>query len=241
MKLYLITVSVALMVLGGCVKNGDAIGLGLAKFSAPKPAPKQVRVSNKEVVIAGPKGFCVDPSQTKDTPKSAFVLLGSCRAISNSVLKPKPPVPAILVATVSGKTKSASIGSSVKNLERFFKSSQGRAALSRDGRAQTVTVLETRNEGDVFYLHARDNGTDAQTGAGAEYWRALFNVNGRIVSTSVTGLAEQPISSEASFKTLTDFTDRIIAENTENTENTVFAKKTRPADFLERLFKKDPV
>jgi hypothetical protein len=51
-------------------------------------------------------------------------------------------------------------------------------------------------------------------------------------------LAEQPISSEASFKTLTDFTDRIIAENT---ENTVFAKKTRPADFLERLFKKDPV
>lgn len=206
-KLYLTTVLVALMVLGGCEKNGGdgKTGFDIANLTSPKPAPRHVQVSAKKVVIAGPRGFCVDPTQTRDKTKSAFVLLGSCRAISNSPLKAKPQVPAILVATVSGKTKSAPISSSTQTLERFFKSTEGRAALSRDSRADTVKVIETLSEGDIFYIHASDSSKDTLAGAGDEYWRALFNVKNRIVSASVIGLQEQPISSEAGLKTLKDF------------------------------------
>lgn len=235
---YLVTGLVALMVLGGCENKagGDgALGFGLSNLASPKPAPVQVRVAGKEVVIAGPKGFCVDPTQIRDRAANAFVLLGSCRAISNSPLKPKPQVPAILVATVSGKTKSAPIASSMDTLTKFFKSSAGRAALSRDGRAQTVEVIQTLKRQDIFYIHARDSSTDALAGAGDEYWRALFNVKGRIVSASVVGLQEQPITSKAGFDTLAIFANKIMIANKPS------ASKKPATTFFEQLFKKDPV
>jgi len=210
-KLFLKTGLVALMVLGAC----DDITKSSAKApsTTATPAPETVRVSGKDVVIAGPHGFCVDPTETKDSANSAFVLLGSCAAISNASHRPNPDIPAILMATVSRKTESAPIASSMTTLTRFFKSEAGRAALSRDGKAKTVEVIETLGRNDVFYIHARDSSTDTLVGAGDEYWRALFNVKGRIVSVSVVWLEDHPISTAEGFETLGEFTNRIKREN----------------------------
>ncbi len=212
MKLYLKTGLVALIVLGGC----DDILKSSAKVpptTATAPAPEKVRVSGKDVVIAGPHGFCVDPTETKDSANSAFVLLGSCAAISNTSHRPNPDIPAILMATVSRKSASAPIASSTATLARFFKSDAGRAALSRDGKAETVEVIETLGRNDVFYIHARDSSTGTLAGAGDEYWRGLFNVKGRIVSVSVVWLEDHPISTAAGFETLGEFANRIKREN----------------------------
>lgn len=200
------------MALGGCIdlKLG---GGGKLDGAAPSTAPEQISVSSKEVTIAGPHGFCVDPTETKDKAKSAFVLLGSCAAISNTSHLPEPFVPAILMASVSRKTDSAPIATSMDALTRFFKSEAGRAALSRDGKAGTVEVIETLGRDGAFYIHARDTSTGTLSGAGDEYWRALFNVNGRIVSASVVGLEEFPISKSEGFDTLGAFADRIKSVN----------------------------
>lgn len=237
MTLYLKTGLVALMVLGAC----DDIKMGSAKLklALPTAAPEQLRVSGKEVVIAGPHGFCIDPTQTKNRAKSAFVVLGSCAAISNIPIKPRPAVPAILMVTVSGKTKSAPIAKSTPALARFFGSDAGRAALSRDGKAQTVQVIETLERDGAFYIHARDSSTDTLAGAGDEYWRALFNIKGRIISASVVGLEEQPISTSEGFETLGAFTARIRTVNA--AEAVKPAVKTPAVPFLKRLFNKDPV
>ena len=201
-KPYLATTLVALMVLGGCDAGGG--------FST---APKQVRVSGKEVVITGPDGFCVDPTQTKDNNTNAFVLLGSCAAIVNSRHKPTPQVRAILMATVSAQTGSVPIASSMETLARFFKSKAGRAALSRDGKPETVEVVEILGKEGILYIHAYDSSTQTLAGAGDEYWRALFDVKGRVVSASVVGLEEHPISPAAGFEVLNAFVSRIIAKN----------------------------
>lgn len=202
---------VALLVLGGC--DELTLGGGKSEVAAPAEAPEQVSVSSKEVTITGPHGFCIDPTQTKDRARSAFVLLGSCAAISNLAFRPEPEVPAILMVTVSGKTDVAPIATSTNALSRFFESDAGRAALSRDGKAKTVEVIETLGRGSVFYIHARDSSTGTLAGAGDEYWRALFNVKGRIVSASVVGLEEFPISTSEGFETLGTFTDRIRSAN----------------------------
>lgn len=217
------------------------------KLALPMSAPEQVRVSGNEVVIAGPHGFCIDPTETKDKAKSAFVLLGSCAAISNIPFKPSPEIPAILMATVSGKTDSAPIATSMAALTAFFKSEAGRAALSRDGKAQTVEVIETLGRNGAFYIHARDSSTDTLAGAGDEYWRALFNVKGRIVSASVVGLKEKPISTAEGFETLGAFADRIKRANAQGQTADVAttpapAPKKKPTfPFLKRLFNKDPI
>lgn len=207
-KRYLATGLVALMMLGGCLEGSGGLGLAL-----PSAAPKKVRVSSKSVVIAGPEGFCIDPTHTKDNAKSAFVLLGSCASIANSLRKPKPQVRAILMATVSAQTGNTPIAASMETLAKFFKSKAGRTALSRDGNAKTVEVVEILGKDGILYIHAHDSSTHTLAGAGDEYWRALFDVKGRIVSASVVGLVEHPISPAAGFETLNAFVSQIISKN----------------------------
>ena len=240
MKLYVKTVLVALIVLGGCDDTkGTMAGRGKLRLALPMPAPEQIRVSSKQVVIAGPHGFCIDPTETKDRAKSAFVVLGSCAAISNIPLRPHPALPAILMATVSGETNSAPIADSGAALTEFFKSSAGRAALSRDGKAETVEVIETLVRDGAFYIHARDSSTATLAGAGDEYWRALFNINGRIISASVVGFKEQPISTTEGFETLGVFTSQIKKANA---LEVVKPTEPKPAvSFLTRLFNKEPI
>ena len=223
-----------MLVLGACDAGTNSGGL-LKDLTQPKPAPKQISVAGNDVMISGPAGFCIDPTETKAQAKPAFVLLGSCQAISGSPLQARPNVPAILVATVSAKTKGAAIATAGPTLRKFFNSDAGRKALSRDGNPKTVTVLEMLVQNNVFYIHARDSSKNTLAGAGQEYWRALFNVNGRIVSASAVGLLDQPISSGAGFNTLKAFVNRIVTENAPNSAS-------KPAkSFFEQLFKKQPI
>ena len=235
---YLGFVLLAFSLLSACGTGTE--GVSRLGFALPKPAPKQIRVAGKAVVIAGPKGFCIDPTEIRDESDSAFVLLGSCAAIANARGKPRPKVPAILTATVSRKTTSAPIADSMQMLASFFKSEPGRTALSRDGHANTVEVIETLGKDGVFFIHARDSSTDTLAGAGDEYWRALFDVNGRIISASVFGLQERPIPSSAGFDVLEDFANRIRAENATDAAQTTEEGKPR-IPFLKRLFKRNPV
>ncbi len=222
----------SLMVLTGCAGTGGG-------FALTKPAPEQIRVANKEVLIAGPKGFCIDPTETQDADGSAFVLLGSCAAIANSRSKPHPKVPAILTATVSRKSTNPPITGSMPALAEFFTSKAGRAALSRDGNADTVEVVKTLDRDGVFYIRARDSSSDILAGAADEYWRALFDVNGRIVSASVFGLREHPIASVKGFEVLQGFTKRIRTENTAGPNKVVTENKPR-IPFSKRVFKRKP-
>lgn len=168
----------------------------------------QVTVSSAGVTIGGPAGFCVDRRSTKETDQGSFVLLGSCAAISGSATLQRPAAPALLMASVSGTGGGVSVAGSFATLDTFFGSEQGRAALSRTGDPATVKVLDTTGRGDVFYVHARDTSAAIAQRADEEYWRAIFNVKGRIVSASVMGLKDRPISSDTARQLL----DRFVAQ-----------------------------
>jgi len=193
----------AILALAGCA---DGIDVGRA-------APQSVVVASDSVVIAGPPGFCVDRGASRIDGDQAFVLLGSCAAISRNPGQPSPGVPGLLTVTVSeGRTGEAVAGAVLAEMAAFIETPEGRAALSRSGRAETVDILETKVRGDVLYIHARDRSA-GQIGVAPDYWRALFGLKNRLLTVSVVGFEDAPISDDTGLSVLDAFAARIRAEN----------------------------
>ena len=91
------------------------------------------------IAITGPAGYCVDPTATRDTGDTGFVLLGNCAAIANSRRAAQPATPAVLTAAVSPLGRGP-LADSLDELDAFFRSDDGRRLISRSGEAATVTV-----------------------------------------------------------------------------------------------------
>lgn len=190
----------ATVLLSGCVGAGLTGG-----------APATVSVARGAVTVTGPAGYCVDRRLTRDGPDEAFVVLGSCAALSRGGRAPAG-TPAVLTATVSPPSGAELPPPS--DLEAFLLSDEGRAALSRVGDAGTVEIVETERDDDVLYLYLRDSAAGSeQPGAAPAYWRALFGVEGRLVSATVLAFADRPLSVDQGFAKLAEFVARLRAAN----------------------------
>ena len=200
---------ITLLSLTAC--EGAGFGLG-----APR-GDSRIAVAGGEVVVAGPRGYCVDKSATRDAADSAFVLMASCASVTQSERAPTPRVAGVLVASVAAPDGGAPVTESMEAFGAFFNSDAGRAALSQTGQAETVEVLETSTAEGVFFVHARDSSDGLAEDVRDEYWRALFDVKGRLVSASVFGTEAQPFSTDAGRALLAQFVAQIRAANAGNT------------------------
>lgn len=195
----------ALLLVSACAE----LGAGASLFGAPS---QQAKVADGEITIVGPPGFCVDRSSLSRTASGDFVLLASCASISGNPSARTPGKPAVLTATVSIQPV-ASIDRSFDRLAGFFKSDKGRAALARDGRASSVKILQTRNAGGAFIVKVRDSSPARARGLEPEYWRALFDLRGRIVTLSVIEFSDKPMSDAEALATLLDFINGVRLAN----------------------------
>ncbi|MDJ1016874.1 MAG: hypothetical protein QNJ35_10210 [Paracoccaceae bacterium] len=188
----------AALLLAGCAEG----------FNATRSAPVEVRLPDG-LIISGARGWCVDTSTTRTRGDAAVVVFGSCAAIARNALLPRPGVPGVITVSVESAEASAP---PADLLEDFFATEEGRAALARDGEAESVRILETRREGEALLIHAVDrSGVPAE--AAEDYWRALFDVNGRFVTVSLISLAEDPVSRAAGLATLEAQMSLLRAEN----------------------------
>jgi hypothetical protein len=158
-----------------------------AGFGSARSAP----VLNGAIQVGIPPGYCIDSKTSRAGKDSAVILMGRC---SDAVLAK----PALITVSI-GKSGSAGVMTAEgAALAAFFTSTQGRAALSRRGRAADVTVMSALSSGDAFLLHINDR-------ALGEYWRAVVGINGRLVTLSATGTETVPLS-PADGRTLIDAT-----------------------------------
>ena len=178
-------------------------------FNVTRNAPERVQLPDG-LVVAGPRGWCVDRTTTRATADTAVVVLGSCAAIARNAFAPRPAVPGVVTVSIEGE--AGDVPPAVV-LEQFFGTDAGRAALARDGRADSVTILETRRSRDTFFIHAEDSGSAQMPGAATDYWRALFDMDGRFVSVSLVGLSNKPIGSADGLATLQAQIDRLKSAN----------------------------
>jgi len=180
-------------------------------FALLQPAARIV-VADGSVVIAGPAGYCVNRTASKDTSDGAFVLLGSCASIGNNASLTAPLIAGALTASVS-VISGADIDASLARLGAFFSSNQGRAALARDGNAASAQVLSTRNSRGAFIMKVQDTSPGAVSGLAPDYWRAVFDIRGRIVTLSVNAFQNKPISDAEGFAILAAFVAQVRREN----------------------------
>ena len=193
---------VLLSALAGCAGIAD-VSMGGGGSSAPR----SLLVADQSVRVAGPPGYCIDPQSLHEGGRLSFILLGSCASISGRALAPAPARPAVLTASVAAR--GVRIGPLIGELPAYFASEAGRAALARDGKAESVRLLDSRLEGDLLLLHARDSSPDTIAGLAPEYWRALFDLNGRLITLSIHEFAGKPLPEGAALKTLRAFAERM--------------------------------
>ncbi|MBM7069524.1 hypothetical protein [Actibacterium sp. 188UL27-1] len=193
------------LALTGCLGDGSQAnrGFGAAIFS--RAAPTQVSVREGAVTVAGPAGYCVDTRSSRLNDSTAFVLLGSCAGLSGRAATPENrTLDALLTATVApGGTAP------VEAFERFFTTDAGRAALAQDGDPAKVDVFETEIQGDVFLMHLQDSGLSDLPDLAADRWRAVFTMNGAVVSATVIGLRGHNMGSERGMSLAMRFAQRI--------------------------------
>ncbi|MFN0115580.1 MAG: hypothetical protein ACKVPY_12975 [Paracoccaceae bacterium] len=191
----------ALAGLAACVMPGPSGGGGATALP----------VAGGAVTIAGPPGYCADRAGSRDDGTRAFVLLGSCAALAPGPFATGPANPAILTASVLGQGLAGGepMGAVLPEMARFFGSAEGRAALSRAGRAATVEVAGVERSADTLFLRVRDTAPMAGVAVEPEYWRAVLLIRGRIVTLSVLAPAAAPLSAAGKRATLDAFVARV--------------------------------
>mgnify|MGYP003673228358 CR=1 FL=1 len=187
-------------------------GVGPLRPQGPPPM-RQIAVTSDQIIVTGPRGFCVDPTSSEERADTAFVLLGNCAVISDRRGEAQPQVQAVLTASVSEANLGQSLRESIPELDRFFASEEGRQLLSRGGDPDSVEILDSFFQGDVYFLHARDTSASEIDDVSEVYWRSYLDVGPRIATLTVLETEAAPVSTEHSLETLQNFTNAVIAAN----------------------------
>lgn len=157
----------------------SAFALAACQMTAAPLSRAPAPLLGGAVEVAGPRGYCVDPASTREQGDTAVVLMGRCRfALAVA--------PALLTMSVGPAASAGVLGAGGQALTAYFTSPEGRAALSRDGRAEDVQVIEALSSGDAYLLHLQDR-------AVGDYWRAVVGLNGRLVTISANGAQNAPL------------------------------------------------
>ncbi|MEL7345075.1 MAG: hypothetical protein AAFN59_09485 [Pseudomonadota bacterium] len=178
----------AVLFLAGCGDGFDAFA------PATRTAPDAVAVTG-DIVVTGPAGYCVDEGATRLGQVEAFVLLGSCAAITRDGRQPSPRDPAIIAVSVR-----AGVDVSLDDLSTLF----GGVEPPVPG-DQNAAVLQADLGSDALFLRTSDGGT--------ETWRALLPVAGTLISARILAAPATPMTPEATRAALDDLTQALVAAN----------------------------
>ncbi|MFT4782680.1 MAG: hypothetical protein ACI9IV_000409 [Paracoccaceae bacterium] len=205
--------AVFVLLLTGClgVKTpGSLSAAARADASGQVATRDRLRVAKGDVVIAGPKGYCIDRASSQSKSSGAFVLLTVCQPNVTATPRSALPsvTPALLTATVLSGDGPTSVG-----YNRYFSSEAGRSALSKTGVAANVKVIEKGSRSDMFVMRIQDSDLSAQDGFLPDAWRGMFNLNGHIVALSVYSLSKRPLNRDAGYSLLETFAEAIRSES----------------------------
>jgi len=170
-----------------------ALGFGLAAcepvgLSGP-PAPT-VRLMG-DVVVASPDGYCVDPVVTR--PWQGFALLAACAAMTADETDVYPNAIALMTVQV-GAASSAVVTGQEEDFRAFLETPQGAALLSASAIGGPIAVRQTASAANAVAVYTEDVGPPGVVGTQPEAWRLFTDIKGRLVTVSVRGLSDVPLS-----------------------------------------------
>lgn len=164
--------------------------VGIAALAACDPVgvAQPVALLTGDLVVTPPAGYCADPVSSR--LRAGFAVFAPCVTLGTDA-----PVPSIIgVAIVqAGDTGSAMVTSGETGLRDFLTSPQGAGLLSK-GSGATISVISSQTSGGRVIVHFRDTGAPPMDGLGPDEWRAFTDIGGRLVTVSVRGLDDAPLS-----------------------------------------------
>lgn len=159
------------------------VALLLSGCVTPTGTPKAAPVLGGAVQVGVPAGYCIDRAAGREDGDTAVVVMGKCAEGSTAL-------PAVLTAAIGPAASAGVLAGGGQALAAYFTSDAGRAALSRSGRASTVTIVQAKGVGAAFVMRIRDR--DA-----GEYWRGVVPVAGRLVTITVDAPGADAAAGEA--------------------------------------------
>jgi hypothetical protein len=204
--------SAGLLLLAGCSE------LRLPGASGEASAPETVSVARGAVTVAGPRGYCVDRAASRMGGTQPVLVMASCAAITGEDGAPHPSRPALLTASIRALPETVTLAPGfIDRLRAYFETTEGRAALARDGQAGSVDILEMSEQGGSVQMLVEDRSAPVPPGTGARYWRTLFPRNGQLVTLSVLSFEESPLNAAAGEATLAEFRRAVLRASPEGT------------------------
>lgn len=164
-------------------------------FTSSRAAP----VLGGALQVGVPPGYCIDGKASRESRDTAVILMGRCTDAMTAT-------PALITVSIGQGGSAGVMTAGGPALAAFFSSKQGRATLSRSGRAGDVKVLAALGSGDAFLLHLQDRNV-------GEYWRAVIGVKARLVTLSATGTDEVRLDPAEGRKILEKALDALRAAN----------------------------
>lgn len=129
---------------------------------------KEVSLAGGDVVIGGPRGYCIDPATLRKSASRSFALIASCHILSQGKAG-TPVVPLIVSVTIGSQNMAQSELPSPEQLAGMA----GAGLLAQD-----VT--------DGLVLALLDQGGDTVLEDGdSRSWRGVFVMNNRLVGLSL--------------------------------------------------------
>lgn len=167
------------------------LGAGVLAMSAcTLGAPtRSVALLDGDVVATAPAGYCVDGQASN--PGQGFALLAPCATLGEPAQAPD----VVGVATVQvGPPESGAVAGAEGALRDYLITEGGSGLLSQSGDPADIEILSTQAFNGQVMVHFTDAAAPAVSGLQNEEWRAFTDINGRLVTIAVRGLAVAPLS-----------------------------------------------
>lgn len=163
--------------------------LALTACTSLNAPTRSVLLGQRTVIATPPKGYCFD--DVSSPTARDFVIVAPCSTLGAADAA-RPDV--IGFATVQvGPADSGSVADDELTLRDYLITDDGAHLLSRTGDEKDIDILTTQAFNNQVMIHFTDAGPPPLAGLQQEEWRAFKNVNGRLVTVGVRGLAAAPL------------------------------------------------
>lgn len=166
---------------------GLGIALGIAACSPPTSV-RSIALLEGEIIAITPDGYCVDGEISK--PGTGFAVMAPCATLGEP--ENAPDIIGFATVQVGPRASGAVTGAEIA-MRDFLITEAGAGLLSQAGNAQDVNILSTQAFNSQVMVHFADEGPPPFAGLQSEEWRAFTDINGRLVTIAVRGLAVAPL------------------------------------------------
>lgn len=168
------------LALSGCVG---------VESGASDDALQQVSLFKGEVVVAGPRGYCVDGAQLRRGSFGAFVPIASCESLSGQAGIGVEPV--LMTVSVLPRQDSRAMPDAAEIA----------ASMAED------KPLEMIDGDGVSIVHFATGGERALPGGDPRYWRAGMIVNGHLLGLAVYAPKDSPLAGGQGKRLISDLAE----------------------------------